>query len=197
MKYTLPTNAEELTKLVNTAITSATTMRNKVQIASVAILHHAYKCGDWTAANTLVEGLGHGVKRDSLVEYFVVNGGLTIAEGAKEFTGWSGKDFIKENFENAKEKMWFDYKKSTPFSGYTAQKEFDKLIKKLEAMKKLANEDAEMAEKIDLNISEFALQKLMGMLKVEDLIETEQPANDGDAIAALESIVAADQAKAS
>lgn len=194
MKYTLPKDAAALSTLIKSAITSATTMRSKVQLAAVGILHHAYQCGDWTKANELVEGLGHGVKRDSLVEYFVVNGGLVIAEGAKEFTGWKGKEFIKENFETAKDKMWFEYRKANPFKGYEGQAEFDKFIKKLAAMSKLKEQGVDDADKInlDLNVSEYALKVMQGALDISSLIITEEPAND--TIAALEGVVAADQA---
>lgn len=194
MKYALPKNATELNKIIQSGIKSASTMRTKVQQAAVAILYHAYKCGDWTSANALVEGLGHGVKRDSLVEFFTVNGGLTIAEGAKEFTGWKGADFIKEKFEEAKENMWWDYKKQNPFAGFEAQKEFDKLIKRMESMQKMANDDPDAAEKIHLEVNEAAVRKLMGLVNLEALIEVEEPANDS--VAALEAIVEADKASA-
>jgi hypothetical protein len=191
IKYSLPKNQGELDKLITSAITSAKTMRDKVQVAAVAILHHAYTCGDWTQANVLVEGLGHGVKRDSLVEYFAKMGGLTIAEGANEFTGWSGKDHIKANFDKAKEVHWHEYNKANPFKGFNFEGEINKLLaRKAKVEKGLDKLDDDQRELVSLNVNEGVLQALAAACNFE-LMLGEQPANDIDAelVAELKKVV--------
>lgn len=175
MKYVLPKDAAELTKLIDSAVRSAKSMRDKVQVAAVAILHHAYTHGDWTKANDLVEGLGDGVKRDSLVEYFVVNGGLTVGEGKEGFIGWKGKEFIKEHFNDAKENKWWDYKKSNPFQGWDVNAQVQALAKKYRAMVK-ASEGMEEAdkEKVVLELKDEVLQNFLAMFNLEaEIVEEE------------------------
>tara|TARA_R110000824_G_scaffold331635_2_gene518283 strand:- start:1097 stop:1717 length:621 start_codon:yes stop_codon:yes gene_type:complete len=163
MKYTLPKDASELTKLITTAIKSAQTMRVKVQQAAIGILYHAHKCGDWTAANDLVDGLGHGVKRDSLVEFFVVFGGLEVNEEAKAFAGWAGREHIQDNFDAAKDMMWWDFKKANPFKGFNAQAEMDKMLKRMRDMQGVSDTDEDKAEKIDLNVSEASIEAFLAL----------------------------------
>jgi len=181
MKYTLPADQAALRTMTDKAIKSAQTMRNLVQQASIAILHHAFKCGDYTEANYLVEGLGHGVKRDSLVEFFVKFGGLKIDEDAQAFSGWQGKDYIKANFEDAKEQMWWDLKKANPFKGFDMEAELVKLMKRatkvntdMEAM-----EEADK-EKITMHVQEGTMRALMAFANFEAIIPVDGDATNDD-----------------
>lgn len=175
MKYVLPKDAAELTKLIKSAVRSAKSMRDRVQIAAVAILHHAMKHGDWTKANDLVLGLGHGVKRDSLIEYFVVNGGLTVGEGKEGFIGWKGKEFIEDHFNDAKDNKWWDYKKTNPFQGWDVNAQVQTLAKKYRAMVK-ATEDMDEAdkEKVVLDLKDEVLQNFLIMFNLEAQIVEEE-----------------------
>lgn len=193
MKYNLPKDAKELDVLINSAIKAATTMRNKVQMASIAILHHAFTCGDYTKANDLVEGLGHGVKRDSLVEFFVKFGGLTINEEGNAFGGWKGKEHIKANFDDAKATMWWDLKKANPFKGFNLEQEINKLLKRKANIEKdmegMAEEDK---EKVSLTVNEGVIQALLSACNFDTIIDG--PANAGnDEVAALEALVEQDK----
>lgn len=182
MKYTLPKDAKELDTLINSAIKAATTMRTKVQQASVAVLHHAYLHGDYTKANDLVEGLGHGVKRDSLVEWFVVYGGLTINEEGTAFGGWKGKEHIKSSFEMAKETMWYELKKANPFKGFNLEQEITKLLKRKNKIEQeMEGMDEADKELVSLNVNDATIQALLNAVNFEAVVDGEEPANDLDA----------------
>lgn len=172
MKYTLPKDAKELDKLITSAIKAAQTMKAKVQQAAIGILHHASICGDWTKANELVEGLGHGVKRDSLVEWFSKYGGLTIAEGANKFTGWKGKDHIRLHLNDAKDQMWYDLKKSNPFKGFNMNEEINKLLKRrAKVMKELPVLSEDDQAKVSLDLNEEVIQALLKASNFEAVLE--------------------------
>lgn len=113
-------NAKTVDQLIQAAITSANTMRAKVQVAAVAVLIHAEKHGDYTKANDLVNGLGDGVNGAALVEWFCKFGGLKVDTETPEngFTGWNGKEHIRANFSSAKAEMWWNLKKSSPWAGF-------------------------------------------------------------------------------
>lgn len=136
-------------ELIKMAISINVKGRDAIQAASVAILIHAEKCGDYTKANTLVKGLPDSIRKDSLVQWFVVYGGLVLpdddgldadgqATADDAFCGWSGASHIKENFEKAKGTYWDTVKKPpNPWKGFDLDAEIANLVKKANiAMKK-------------------------------------------------------------
>jgi len=155
MKYQVAKSTKELDNQVEKAIQSVTTMRETIQNVLVSIAFHAYKHGDYTRANTLIDGVGNSVNQKALVEWFVRFGGLVINEESKSFEGWKGAEFIKENIEKAKETMWYDLKQQAPFKGFDLDEELAKLLKKAEKMAQEveANEDESRvaAIKVDAN----------------------------------------------
>lgn len=191
IKYIFAKDQSELNKLIKSAVTSAQTMRNKVQIASVAILYHAHKHGDYSKANELIEGLGHGVKRNSLVEFFVKFGGLIIDEEAKCFGGWKGATYIKDNFDAAKDNMWWDQgRASDPFTSYSFEQELKKFIDRADKRRiKASKMTAEDAQKYDFSVSDATMTALLSLSSF-DAIATEGEATNDDIIAALEKQLA-------
>ena len=172
--YTLPKNTAQLSRIIAEATSSANTMKEKVQRAAIAILHHTYHHGDYTKANDLVDGLGHGVKRDSLVAFFVELGGLTVGVGTKGFIGWKGKEHIKANFEAAKSTMWYDYKKEEAFKGYNLEDKIINLIKSHQStMKKVKGMSPEDQAKVDVAISEATIKQVLSLINF-DIIEEEE-----------------------
>lgn len=125
--------------LIADAIKAAGSAKVKIQQAAVAILLHAYKHNDWRKANDLVEGLGNGVRRDSLVEWFKTYGGLAVDEQSKKFCDWKGPDHIKANIANAKEKDWAECKKENVWGGFDLKDSLAKVRKS--AMAALAKVD--------------------------------------------------------
>ena len=132
-------------KILNSrAFKSANTLKKAVQIAAVANLAHAQKTNDYSECTNLVNGLGHGVRAESLIAYFVKFGGLSFIEPTKDnpegrFKGWKGADYIKDNFQEAKAKMWFDCNKKNPWKGFDLYKGIEALVNQHNsAMKKQA-----------------------------------------------------------
>lgn len=173
IKYTLPKNNSELTSLINIAVSSASTMKIKVQVAAVAILYHAFKHGDYSKANNLIEDLGQGIKRDSLIKFFIDFGGLIIdTDNSKGFTGWQGKDFIESNFEKAKSTMWYELKKDNPFQGYDLNEQLRKLINTASKNKEKVDkmEDSEIKDKYNFKINDEVVKSLLTLANL-DVIE--------------------------
>lgn len=139
IKYVLPKDSKELSTMVAGAIRSAGRARQAIQMAAVGILYHAYKHGDYSAANTLVLGLAEtGIRRDSLVLWFQGFGGLTLTDDKEllkttPFTGWSGAEHIKAHFEDAKATMWDTVaKEKDPFVTMDLQTALMQVIKRFE-----------------------------------------------------------------
>lgn len=163
-------NAKTVDQLITAAIDSAKTMREKVQVAAIAILIHAEKCGDYTKANDLVNGLGDGVNGAAIVEWFVQFGGLIVdAEEPKNgFTGWNGKEYIKEQFQKAKATAWWELKKQSPWAGFDMAAEVEKLLKRYDNALKKVEAAKEAGE--DDKVQEL-MQKINAPQKVVELLQ--------------------------
>ena len=169
--YTFPKNTNQLNALITDAISSAKTMRDKVQIASVAILWHAEKHGDYSKANDLIFGLGQGVKRDSLVAWFVKYGGLVVCQddpNTNGFISWKGAEYIRDAFDAAKINMWYDVKKDKPFVPYSLEDELKKVLSKhSRELKKAQDYDEEKKALVNTNVSDDTIKLLLTLVDLE------------------------------
>ena len=142
LKYKFVKTESALTAMVNESIKTAKTMRDSVQITSVAIIKYALTTGDYRAFNTLVDGLGDGVNTPALVEYIVTMTGLKIDEKAGCFTGKVDKEYITSKFQDAKSTMWYSFKKPTPWKGFDLTAVLAKAYKSaIEAQEKVEDDD--------------------------------------------------------
>lgn len=167
IKYTFAKDTASLNKIINSAISSATTMKNKVQLAVVAIIKHTHDNGDYTGFDKLVTGLGNGVNVNALVEYICTFTGLVVDEENKCFTGKVDKKFILAQFPTAKAKMWYDFKPQNPWVGFDLNAELDKLTKKAvkaQERKAKANEADKDAEVV---VDKEQLAKVVALLKAQ------------------------------
>jgi predicted YcjX-like family ATPase len=160
IKYVFAKDNAGLTKMIDSAITSANTMKTKVQIAAVAIIKHTHDHGDYSGFKTLVDGLGNGVNTKALVEYITVMTGLVVDEENKTFSGKVDKKFIMSKFDDAKAIMWHSFKPQKPFAGFDLNAEIAKLIKKCEKMGNLDGEDKEL-----VTVDVAQLQALVKVVK--------------------------------
>jgi hypothetical protein len=156
-------------QLIATAISSSNTMRKNVQIAAVHVLIHAAQHGDYSKAQILVDGLGDGVNARGLVQWFVEFGGLTVSEGADGFDGWQGKAHIAQFLDQAKAKMWWEFKVQNPYQGFNIVEAVTKTIAAAEKAlakknKALSEGDNETAEKI--KVTQDKINDLQKFLKV-------------------------------
>lgn len=173
IQYVMPKNAKELEAIHSTAIQSVNTARVNVQIAAVATLRHAYVHGDWTYAQKLVDGLGNTINGKALVEWFKVYGGLEV--GDEGFIAWSGKDYIKEKFQEAKEKMWWDLKIANPYKGFNLEEALQRVLKDhAKAKDQLAKLPEDQKEKVVLTANEATIQAVLKLVNFEQLLEPKQ-----------------------
>lgn len=169
IKYTLPKDYKELSTMVAGAIRSAGRARQAIQIAAVGILYHAYKHGDYSAANTLVLGLAEsGMRRDSLVLWFRGFGGLTLTDDKEllkttPFTGWSGAEHIKEHFDDAKATLWDTVAKpKNPFITMDLQTALMQVIKRFEKAAKDSQGD-NFQGKVSFELTGDVMAKLQAL----------------------------------
>lgn len=175
IKYVFAKNAAELETIQGKAIKSVQSARVAVQIAAVATIRHAYEHGDWTYAQKLVDGLGNTVNGAALVEWFKQYGGLTV--GDEGFTGWSGADHIKENFEKAKATMWWELKKANPFKGFSLEAALQAVIKQhTDINKKLEGMQEEDKQKVSFEVNDATIQAVLKLCNFEAIIGEEEAA---------------------
>lgn len=184
IKYVFAKDAAGLEKIHASAIRSVAKARVNVQIAAVATIRHAWEHGDYSYAQKLVEGLGNTINGAALVEWFVQYGGLKINAEGKGFGGWSGKDYIEQNFEAAKAKMWWELKKQSPFKGFDLEAALQKVLKDHATFTKdieaLSDEDK---AKVKLEVNDATIQAVLKLCKF-DVIINEQDDNAVQEVAA-------------
>lgn len=174
IKYVSPKDAAQVDGLIGKAVKSVAKARVDVQIAAVAILMHAEKHGDWTKANDLVKGLGNTINGAALVEWFCQYGGLTIDEDNDCFGGWSGADHIRDNFQAAKGKMWWELKQKSPFKGFDLDAALAKVVADhAKAVKAMANLSEEDKAKVKLVVNDATIKSVLGLCNFEAIIEGE------------------------
>lgn len=171
IKYILPKDAAELSKMIGQAVKSVATARTRIQMAAVGVLYHAYKHGDYTAANDLVQGLGNTVNGKALVEFFVRFGGLKINAEGKAFDGWQGKDFIEGQFDEAKSQMWWELKQQSAFKGFDIEEALQRIIKQHKAtQEKIVGLTPEDQAKVNLKVSEATMTQLFALVDFEAIV---------------------------
>lgn len=165
-------SSQKTDKLIKDAITGHNTIKKRIQAAAVQILCHAANHGDWTKANDLVAGLSNGsVRRDTLVEWFKVYGGLKHDD--EKFVGWHNANFIKKRLDEAKAKDWTQCKKEKPpFEARSGAAITAAYFTQLESNLKKAEKAGVEA---DYTIETVAkIRKLLGSLEVESLDTVDQ-----------------------
>lgn len=121
---------EALDKAISTVIAKSKTLQSDIQKVAIGIVAHAYKHGDYSRANVLVDGLGEGVRRTALVEWFH-RCGLNVSEADQCFNGFN-KKVCERKFEEMKGTDWWTLKPERPFDGFDLQAELSRLLKKAE-----------------------------------------------------------------
>ena len=153
---------KQSTTLINSGIESvrngSTLLRVEIQRVALLIAIHAYKHGDYSAAQRLVDAIGQGMRGKSLVDWFVRYIGLIVEDN--QFSGWSGKDHIRKNLNLAKKNPWHTCKPESAFAGYNLNEKLDSLIKSAERMQKRSMQDAYMGDDSKVVVDMDTLRKL-------------------------------------
>lgn len=143
-------SAKSVNELHAKAFKSERITRIDIQRAAIATLMHAADNGDYTKATDLVNGL-LSTNTASLVKWFEEFGGLEVGklkdaegkEAGEGFVGWKGKQHIIDNFQQAKCKAWWEFKKPTPWKGFDFEAELHKLMQRAESSLKKAQKMVE------------------------------------------------------
>lgn len=141
-------NVKQLDKAIKQIIIGAKNQREMIQQIAIGIVSHAANRGNGNVsrAKVLVDGLGEGVRCDSLVAWFALVG-ITFDEETGKVSLDKSK-LTPENFTEAKKVMWFQAKKApNPYKGMTFE---DNLVNELKAMYKAAAFAAEYPDQSHL-----------------------------------------------
>lgn len=156
--------AAKLKAAVTAICDDSKTLQQRIHEAAVEIMLHAYNHEDFSMANTLVNGLGTGIRAKALVDWFSA-AGLKVSEKDKSFTGMN-KDKIKDKFQASKAKPWYDLQVKNPFEGFDLDAEIKRLLKKADrAIKEdSATPDSEKGEKYKMSVDANKLAELRKLL---------------------------------
>ena len=133
--------AAQLDKAIDKVCVASKTLQSDIHDVAVAIMLHTYNHNDFSRAQTLVDGLGEGVRRTALVEWFQAAGLKVNAEAAK-FSGFN-KSKMQDKWDKVKSTPWYTMKPERPFAGFDLMAELERLLSKAE---KAAKKDAETPE---------------------------------------------------
>jgi hypothetical protein len=175
VRYITAKDKAGLTELIGKAIASYGKGRIAVQVAIIAILIHAAKHGDYTAANNLVEGLGQGKTARDVVRFFRDFGGLSAEaikdtdgkeQAANGFNVWQGADYIVAHLDDAKATMFWQHKQSkdNAFQEYSLEDSLRDLIKRHDKMLKAANDGK---AKVDDTVTDATMRKVLELVHFE------------------------------
>ena len=159
--------AAQLDKAIDKVCVASKTLQSDIHDVAVAIMLHTYKHADFSRAQVLVDGLGKGVRRSALVEWFKA-AGLKVSEQEQKFNGFN-KAKMEDKWGKCLAEPWHTMKPENPFAGFDLDAELARLIAKAEkamAKNSALPEDAERPEgfKFACDAEKMAtLRKLAGV----------------------------------
>lgn len=128
----------DLDKAIDRVCVASKTLQSDIHDVAVAIMVHTYNHNDFSKAQTLVDGLGEGVRRGALVEWFQA-AGLKVNAEAGAFSGFN-KAKMEDKWDKVKATPWYTMKPERPFAGFDLMAELERLLSKAEkATKKNAD----------------------------------------------------------
>jgi hypothetical protein len=159
---------KQLDTAIDQIIVGARNQREMIQHIAVGIVAHAAGkgSGNVTRAKKLVDGLGAGVRFDSLVAWFAKVGINFDEEGNVSL---DKSMLTTDNFNDAKSVNWFEVKKANPYKGF----DFKAALIKQQKQAYQAKEAAQDAEKASMvHMSDKELKAL------EDFVQSQVGAAD-------------------
>jgi len=145
---------KQLDTAIDQIIVGARNQREMIQHIAIGIVAHAAGkgSGNVTRAKKLVDGLGDGVRRDSLVAWFAITGIMFDEQGEVSLN----RDLlIPACFTEAKRRNWWEVKKApSPYKGFDFKAMLIKQLKQAYQASEAAK-DAEKADKIQMTDKEL------------------------------------------
>lgn len=174
IKYVFAKDVAGLEKIQAAAVKSVQNARVSVQVALVATIRHAFDHGDWTFAGKLVNALGNSVNGKAVVEWFKLYGGLKVDDTG--FIGWSGKQYIEDNFEKAKAGMWWELKAASPFKGFDLEAALQNVIKQHATMQeKVVGLSEEDKAKVKFTVNDATVQAVLKLCNFDAIFGGDEP----------------------
>ncbi|AKQ07672.1 hypothetical protein [Yersinia phage vB_YenP_ISAO8] len=125
-------------KELTSVIKDSNKLQDRIQTLAVAIMLHCYAHNEFQRAQALVDGLGKGMRRTALVEWFQ-QAGLKVSKEEGKFNGFN-KAKMEDKWGKCLAEPWYTMKPENPFAGFDLEAELKRLIAKAEkAMKKDAD----------------------------------------------------------
>ena len=161
---------------IEKAIESATTMKKKIQIASIGLLILAGKAKDakdtakcLELANYLVDQCGNGINGRGLVAFLAHYGfKVDVIEPKNGFNALMSNEYVRKHFEDAKKGStegdlkgyWWDWRPVNAFKPWDFKVELKKLLDRAD---KMSTDDEHKADiTIDKDLLEVARSMLEG-----------------------------------
>lgn len=152
-------------KAIDKVITTSKTLQSDIHDVAVAIMLHCYNHNDFSRAQVLVDGLGEGVRRGALVEWFQA-AGLKVNADAAQFSGFN-RNKMADKWDKVKSTPWYTMKPERPFAGFDLMAELERLLGKADkAAKKDKDTPADQrAADYSFNVDEKLLATLRTMVQ--------------------------------
>lgn len=156
-------NAKALDAAIAGVIDDSMKLQDRIHEVAVAIMLHCYKHNEFLRAQTLVDGLGKGVRRTALVEWFKM-AGLKVSQENAQFNGFN-KAKMEDKWGKCLAEPWHTMKPENPFAGFDLDAELARLIAKAEkALKK--DGDTPEGERAEGYVMKLDTEKLATLRKL-------------------------------
>ncbi len=160
-------NKDKLSTYIQEVCIDARKLKDRIQVACIAIVMHTAKHGDKPTgvkfANDLINGLGQGIQFKALASWFIkfagaVEGKVTDDSG-KDVTAFVDFDLdvIKANFEEAKKTHWATFAPKPEYRGFNLDEKLEQLLKQAADAKALAESDSTATDKVVIDDKRLAL----------------------------------------
>lgn len=158
-------DAAAIDKAMANVIAQSMGLQDAIQEVAVAIMLHTYHHNDFSRAQSLVDGLGKGVRRVALVEWFKM-AGLKVDIKTEKFNGFN-RQKMEDKWAKCKAEPWFTFKPERPFAGFDLQAELERLLSRAEkaSEKNAATPEAERAEDYKFSLDATKLAALRAMVQ--------------------------------
>lgn len=156
---------DELAARIKGVCDTSATLQDDIHAVAVDIMLHVYEHADITFPQALVDGLGMGIRRVALVEWFKM-AGMKVSATEGKFNGFNREKMV-DKWEFVKANKWYTMKPERPFAGFDLQAELERLLAKAEkaSAKNASTPEDQRAEDYKFNLDAAKLAALRAMVQ--------------------------------
>lgn len=177
-------DSNSLTKIQDRAIRATHSARESVQVALVATVAHLYRYHDVRVARRLVDGLQDTVRGKAVIDFLCRFGHMTV--GKVEIDGKEVNTFaatvgdaqehaaaVKASYDEAKATQWWKLAPNdvNKFKGWSLDQALLDLVAKNKKQLDKAAKHPELAEKINVQVSDKTIQAVVAMCNFDAILE--------------------------